>query len=142
MTDQLRTAGLPVTDPTNADRSSAAKTSHPVFVIYTSGSTGRPKGVVVEHRSLNLYLRWAHAAYPAMSGRTLVHSPVSFDLTVTGLLGPLTLGGCAQLVELDEGAAPDLSEAPTFVKATPSHLTLLKNLPPHISPTEQLVLGG
>ncbi|MFC9233490.1 amino acid adenylation domain-containing protein [Streptomyces decoyicus] len=141
-TDQLRTAGLPVTDPTNADRLGEAKTSHPVFVIYTSGSTGRPKGVVVEHRSLNLYLRWAHAAYPAMSGRTLVHSPVSFDLTVTGLLGPLTLGGCAHLVELDEGTAPDLDQAPTFVKATPSHLTLLKNLPPHISPTEQLVLGG
>ncbi|WP_425337906.1 AMP-binding protein, partial [Streptomyces decoyicus] len=72
-----------------------AKTSHPVFVIYTSGSTGRPKGVVVEPRSLNLSPRWAHAASPAMSGRTLVHSPVSFDLTVTGLLGPLTLGGCA-----------------------------------------------
>ncbi|MGW9433846.1 non-ribosomal peptide synthetase, partial [Streptomyces decoyicus] len=137
-----RTVGLSTVDVRDADRLGEAKTSHPVFVIYTSGSTGRPKGVVVEHRSLNLYLRWAHAAYPAMSGRTLVHSPVSFDLTVTGLLGPLTLGGCAHLVELDEGTAPELAEAPTFVKATPSHLSLLKNLPPNISPTEQLVLGG
>ncbi|MFD3424034.1 amino acid adenylation domain-containing protein [Streptomyces decoyicus] len=137
-----RAAGLSTVDVRDADRLGEAKTSHPVFVIYTSGSTGRPKGVVVEHRSLNLYLRWAHAAYPAMSGRTLVHSPVSFDLTVTGLLGPLTLGGCAHLVELDEGTAPELAEAPTFVKATPSHLSLLKNLPPNVSPTEQLVLGG
>ncbi|MGW7578749.1 amino acid adenylation domain-containing protein, partial [Streptomyces sp. NPDC054765] len=127
-TDQTDTVGLPVTNPTDTDRLSAAKTSHPVFVIYTSGSTGRPKGVVVEHRSLNLYLNWAHTAYPAMNGRTLVHSPVSFDLTVTGLLGPLTLGGCAQLVELNEQTAPELDQPPTFVKATPSHLTLLKNL--------------
>ncbi|WP_198535037.1 non-ribosomal peptide synthetase, partial [Streptomyces natalensis] len=136
------TRGLPVTNPTDADRVSEAKTSHPAFVIYTSGSTGRPKGVVVEHRSLNLYLSWAHAAYPAMSGRALVHSPLAFDLTVTGLLGPLTLGGCAHLTDLDEGATPQLDQRPTFVKATPSHLTLLKNLPADVSPTQQLVLGG
>ncbi|KIZ17371.1 AMP-binding protein, partial [Streptomyces natalensis] len=68
ITEDIHTDGLPVTNPTDADRVSEARTSHPAFVIYTSGSTGRPKGVVVEHRSLNLYLSWAHAAYPAMSG--------------------------------------------------------------------------
>nr|WP_237289787.1 non-ribosomal peptide synthase/polyketide synthase [Streptomyces gilvosporeus] len=140
--EDIRTDGLSVANPTDADRVSEARTSHPAFVIYTSGSTGRPKGVVVEHRSLNLYLSWAHSAYPAMSGRALVHSPLAFDLTVTGLLGPLTLGGCAQLTDLDEGAAPQLDQRPTFVKATPSHLTLLKSLPADVSPTEQLVLGG
>ncbi|MEV0230716.1 non-ribosomal peptide synthase/polyketide synthase [Nonomuraea sp. NPDC050786] len=111
------------------------------FVIYTSGSTGRPKGVVVEHRSLNVYLAWARHAYGDLAGRALVHSPVSFDLTVTGLFGPLTCGGCVHLADLD-GAAPALAAPPDFVKATPSHLPLLATLPDTCSPTGQLVLGG
>ncbi|WP_248958370.1 non-ribosomal peptide synthetase, partial [Sphaerisporangium perillae] len=117
--------------------------ANPAFVIYTSGSTGRPKGVVVEHRSLNHYLAWARHAYGSVDGRALVHSPVSFDLTVTGLFGPLTSGGCAHLVDLDgdaDAGAP--MTRPSFVKATPSHLPLLIGLPDRFSPSEQLVLGG
>ncbi|KAA6214827.1 non-ribosomal peptide synthetase [Streptomyces albofaciens JCM 4342] len=135
-------AGLPDRDPVDADRLLPAGVTNPAFVIYTSGSTGRPKGVVVEHRSLNLYLAWARSAYGAVGGRALVHSPVSFDLTVTGLFGPLTAGGCVQLVELTEESADELPERPTFVKATPSHLGLLLALPERFSPTGQLVLGG
>ncbi|MBC3840367.1 amino acid adenylation domain-containing protein [Streptacidiphilus sp. 4-A2] len=92
-------------------------------MIYTSGSTGRPKGVVVEHRSVNLYLAWARQAYDSVGGRALVHSPISFDLTVTGLYAPLTSGGCAHLLAVD-GSAPAAEVAgaarPTFVKATPA----------------------
>ncbi|WP_190816260.1 non-ribosomal peptide synthetase [Saccharopolyspora pogona] len=117
-----------------------ASTSNPAFVIFTSGSTGRPKGVVVEHRSLNVYLAWTRHAYQSVSGRALVHSPVSFDLTVTGLFAPLTAGGCAHLTDLD--TAGEELVRPTFVKATPSHLPLLISLPPEYSPSEQLVLGG
>ncbi|GAA0517401.1 hypothetical protein GCM10009545_19310 [Saccharopolyspora thermophila] len=129
---------LSTVDDSDPDRQLAARNA--AFVIFTSGSTGRPKGVVVQHDSLNVYLAWARSAYPAVAGRALVHSPVSFDLTVTGLFAPLTTGGCAQLVELDESA--QLDGQPTFVKATPSHLPVLLTLPPECSPTEQLVLGG
>ncbi|MET3982552.1 amino acid adenylation domain-containing protein [Streptomyces sp. PvR034] len=109
------------------------------YVIFTSGSTGRPKGVVVEHRSLNAYLAWARGAYDSVERGALVHSPISFDLTVTGVFAPLTAGGAVDLVDL-KGDAP--GTRPAFVKATPSHLSLLLNLPDAFSPTEQLVLGG
>lgn len=104
------------------------------YVIYTSGSTGRPKGVAVEHRSVSAYLAWARRAYPGLAGGALVHSSVAFDLTVTGLFGPLTAGGSVRLAELTETAA-----RPEFLKATPSHLAVL---PDEVGPSRDLVLGG
>ncbi|GLZ29182.1 hypothetical protein Lesp02_13720 [Lentzea sp. NBRC 105346] len=108
--------------------------STPAYVIYTSGSTGRPKGVVVEHRSVVDYLTWCADAYPAATGRTLVHSPITFDLTVTGLYTTLTTGGCVELGKID-----DAGEEIAFLKATPSHLPLLTA---YRSPTDLLILGG
>ncbi|MFE9632776.1 amino acid adenylation domain-containing protein [Streptomyces sp. NPDC006463] len=136
-------AALPAHDLTDRDRSAPLSLRNPAYVIYTSGSTGRPKGVVVEHHSLDAYLAWAREAYDSVAGRALVHSPVSFDLTVTGLFAPLTSGGTVQLIELDD-QAPTAGEfdRPSFVKATPSHLALLTALPERFSPSEQLVLGG
>ncbi|MEV0972893.1 non-ribosomal peptide synthetase [Microtetraspora glauca] len=72
------------------------------YVIYTSGSTGTPKGVVVEHGSVAAYLAWAGTAYPGLAGEALLHSPIAFDLTVTGLFGPLTVGGAVRLAALDD----------------------------------------
>ncbi len=79
------------------------------YVIYTSGSTGRPKGVVVPHGALGNYVRWARTAYgdsAPIDG--LVHTPLSFDLTVTSLLVPLAAGGRVDLVgEADPRGGPD-----------------------------------
>nr|AGS49327.1 long-chain-fatty-acid--CoA ligase [uncultured bacterium esnapd2] len=111
----------------------------PAYVIFTSGSTGRPKGVVIEHRAMGAYLARAREAYPWMAGSTWVHSPIAFDLTVTGLFSPLVSGGCARLVDLD-GELPE--QQPTFVKGTPSHLGLLDALPGNASPSGALMLGG
>ncbi|MFD2415758.1 amino acid adenylation domain-containing protein [Amycolatopsis pigmentata] len=133
---------LPGEAVTDDERTHPLRPRNPAFAIYTSGSTGRPKGVVVEHHSLNHYLAWARDAYPGVAGRALVHSSVSFDLTVTGLYATLTAGGCVHLIDLDENAARKNPVRPTFVKATPSHLPLLIALPGRFSPTEQLVLGG
>ncbi|MGW2618051.1 amino acid adenylation domain-containing protein [Streptomyces sp. NPDC001500] len=127
--DVVRTGPLPGFVPDSAA----------AYVIFTSGSTGRPKGVVVEHRSLNSYLAWARNAYDSVERGALVHSPISFDLTVTGVFAPLTAGGAVDLVDLN-GDAP--GTRPAFVKATPSHLSVLLNLPDAFSPSEQLVLGG
>ncbi|MEV6602104.1 amino acid adenylation domain-containing protein [Actinoplanes sp. NPDC051346] len=134
---------LPAHEVTDEERTHPLHPHHPAFVIYTSGSTGRPKGVVVEHYSLNHYLAWSRHVYPGVAGRALVHSSVSFDLTVTGLYAPLTAGGTVDLIELDTASTARTDPArSTFVKATPSHLPLLTNLPAGFSPTEQLVLGG
>ncbi|MDF5753134.1 amino acid adenylation domain-containing protein, partial [Spongiactinospora sp. TRM90649] len=111
--------------------------SSPAYVIYTSGSTGQPKGVVVEHRSLGAYLVRAREVYPDAAGASLVHSSYAFDLTVTALWSPLVSGGRILLGELDESVT-----GVSFMKVTPSHLALLRALPPDASPTGTLIVGG
>jgi amino acid adenylation domain-containing protein len=117
---------------------------HPAYVIYTSGSTGRPKGVVITHQSLVNYLARAREAYPHLAGRTLLVSPVSFDLSVTGLYGCLLSGGEVCIGEVDEELPALAAEVGgfTFMKATPSHLPLLAQLPAGCVPSGQLMLGG
>ncbi|GHF94804.1 MULTISPECIES: non-ribosomal peptide synthetase [Amycolatopsis] len=111
------------------------------YVIYTSGSTGRPKGVQIEHRQLASYLACCERDYPGLAGTALLHGSVAFDLTVTTVWGPLSVGGCVLVGDLDDDGPRPLRR-PTFVKATPSHLPMLLALPEEFSPTADLVLGG
>ncbi len=116
-----------------------------VYVIYTSGSTGLSKGVMVGNTSLLHYCEWAAQAYPSVHQSALLHSPLSFDLTVTSLLVPLLKGGCVIVGSLLDGA--DLLRALggrplQFLKATPSHLPFINLLPGAAVPKGHLVLGG
>ncbi|MFC9861634.1 MULTISPECIES: non-ribosomal peptide synthetase [unclassified Streptomyces] len=130
-------------DPTDADRAAPLTADNLAYVIHTSGSTGRPKGVTVQHDTLARYLDFACAQYPGLADGALLHSPVAFDLTVTALYGPLLLGGCLRVAELDREPADGTADGrPGFVKATPSHLPLLTALPSSLSPTRDLVVGG
>ncbi len=138
----------PVTANTIALR--PVRPHHPAYVIYTSGSTGRPKGVVIEHRALVDYLTFARGDYKGVRGVALLHSPISFDLTVTAMFVPLTAGGTVRIASFED-VSPDatadlvarLRERPAnFVKATPSHLPLLAALPKEYSPDTELLLGG
>ncbi|HEY0696831.1 MAG TPA: amino acid adenylation domain-containing protein, partial [Micromonospora sp.] len=118
---------------------------NPAYVIYTSGSTGRPKGVVIEHRQMVQYLRYVVDRYPAVGGTAVLHSSISFDLTVTALFAPLVSGGKVLVAALEEetGTRLRLAADPcTFLKATPSHLPLLGTLSKEFSPNRQLVVGG
>ncbi|MEU9497961.1 amino acid adenylation domain-containing protein [Streptomyces sp. NPDC048196] len=134
------TGEQPERDPSDTDRTAALRPEHPAYVIYTSGSTGRPKGVLVEHRALAAYLHFARGAYPGTAGTALLHSPVSFDLTVTALFASLTSGGRLLVGDLPSGTpAPGTY---TFLKATPSHLALLGAVPGHQAAVADLVLGG
>ncbi|MBY8848475.1 amino acid adenylation domain-containing protein, partial [Saccharothrix sp. MB29] len=112
------------------------------YVIYTSGSTGKPKGVTVEHRSLVTYLLECAENYPAVGGVAVLHSPLSFDLTVTALYAPLVTGGCVWLNDLREPDVPGDAPSATFLKATPTHAALIEDLPERLVPTGQLVFGG
>lgn len=120
------------------------------YVMYTSGSTGRPKGAMITHAGLANYLCWAVDAYGLEPGGSVpVHSPLSFDLTVTSLYAPLLAGAGIEL--LDEGEGVDaliaaLRARPrSMVKLTPSHLELLNQ---ELGPgelaglTNVLVIGG
>ncbi|MET8091481.1 amino acid adenylation domain-containing protein [Micromonospora sp. NPDC005220] len=139
-TEVLRTAAPDPGDPSDADRSHPLDPAHPAYVIYTSGSTGRPKGVAVTHRSVAVYLQCARDSYPSVARGTLLHSPVSFDLTVTSLYAPLIAGGTVRVTAL-EGPATG-APRPAFLKATPAHLALLGVLPEELSPREELIVGG
>ncbi|MFB7738713.1 amino acid adenylation domain-containing protein [Streptomyces sp. NPDC056112] len=139
-------AGRPVTDPGDADRLYPVHPHHSAYVIYTSGSTGRPKGVLTEQHCLSDYLRWSTSGYPSTTGAAVLHSPISFDLTVTALYTTLSVGGTVLLATLDDGepwTLAALERTPcTFLKATPSHLPLLEALPEAFSPSRELMLGG
>ncbi|WP_342381799.1 non-ribosomal peptide synthase/polyketide synthase [Myxococcus stipitatus] len=121
------------------------------YLIYTSGSTGRPKGVMVEHRGVVNYLTWALRAYGLTEGGgSPVHSPLSFDLTVTSLVAPLVAGRPVVLVP-EEAGIEGLGEALLtggpygLVKLTPTHLRMLAaQLGPDAARghTRAFVIGG
>ena len=101
------------------------------FVVYTSGTTGRPKGVQVDHVGAVNYLTWAADNYPGGGDLgTVVHSAVSFDLTMPALFQPLVTGAGLRLIREAE-SLDKLVEALTgtetfgFVRLTPSHLRYL-----------------
>ncbi|WP_163864728.1 non-ribosomal peptide synthetase, partial [Myxococcus eversor] len=126
-TEWAHTAGRePVTPP-----EPLAGAEDLAYLIYTSGSTGRPKGVMVEHRGVVNYLTWALRAYGLAEGSgSPVHSPLSFDLTVTSLVAPLVAGRQVVLVPEDagiEGLGEALRAGSHFslVKLTPTHLRML-----------------
>ncbi|WP_190858207.1 non-ribosomal peptide synthetase [Actinomadura sp. RB99] len=106
-------------------RPAAAPAERLAYVIYTSGSTGEPKGVAVTHRALVNYLAYSRDAYPGLRTGSVAHSPISFDLTVTALFGPLVSGGCVFLAGLDEAWQAGGKAPAGFLKITPSHLPLL-----------------
>jgi len=120
------------------------------YVIYTSGSTGKPKGTLVPHGGLAHYLAWCRESYLHETGGAPVFTSVSFDLTLTSLLAPLTAGHPLSLLDEAHPLAA-LAEAWraegrwAFVKLTPAHLQLLGH---ELSADEKadktltLVLGG
>ncbi|MGW3725521.1 amino acid adenylation domain-containing protein, partial [Streptomyces sp. NPDC000851] len=142
---QGESAARDTTDPTDADRRSPLDPAHPAYVIYTSGSTGIPKGVAVPHVAVVDYLRDTSRRYPGAQGVALLHTSLSFDLSITALFTPLVSGGRVVLAELRDGLE-DSEEIRSlgcdFLKATPSHLALLTGLPEAVSPRKELLLGG
>jgi amino acid adenylation domain-containing protein/non-ribosomal peptide synthase protein (TIGR01720 family) len=102
------------------------------YMIYTSGSSGRPKGALITRGGLSNYLNWALSTYPVEAGSgSAVHTPLSFDLTVTSLFTPLLSGKTVHLLREAAGAEA-LVEALqsganySLVKLTPSHLEVLR----------------
>ncbi|KZB80205.1 non-ribosomal peptide synthetase [Amycolatopsis regifaucium] len=114
----------------------------PAYLIYTSGSTGQPKAVVVTHRNLANYLFHCGQKYPGLRGRSLMHSSIAFDLTVTAVLTPLTVGGTVHVGALEDLIGTVESAPSVFLKATPSHLKTLDTGTREITVPGDLLLGG
>ncbi|MCB5909712.1 amino acid adenylation domain-containing protein [Streptomyces sp. SF28] len=120
------------------------------YLLYTSGTTGQPQGVVVPHRCLVNYLSWAATAYALDQGSgALVHTSISFDLTLTGLLGPLLTGQRVILLSETVGVTGlvsvlrDMRDL-SLVKLTPTHLDIVAQLvgPEEITGSVRTVVVG
>ena len=133
-----------------AIRGETVQPAHLAYIIYTSGSTGQPKGVMVPHKGLVNYLLWCTNAYDVVHGEgTLLHSPLTFDLTITDLFSALLSGKQVRLLSETAGVEA-LSQALyentelSLVKLTPAHLDMLGHLltPDAADHTHAFIIGG
>lgn len=117
------------------------------YIIYTSGSTGKPKGVMISNKNLVNYIMWASKMYIESKDEVFAfYSSISFDLTVTSIFAPLISGNSIAIYDND-GKDFVLYEMlrdnrVTIVKATPSHLTLLKDFDCSKSSIKRFIIGG
>jgi tyrocidine synthetase-3 len=135
----------------NAQNPTPVTTSNNLaYILYTSGSTGIPKGCQIELGNLVNYLTWANGAYfnGSEGGCFGLHSPLSFDLTVTSLYLPLLRGKTlhvfpadAELLDIFEQTFREDSPIDS-IKLTPSHVTLLSYLQPTRSNINLAIVGG
>ncbi|OXM47307.1 non-ribosomal peptide synthetase [Amycolatopsis alba] len=140
--DDLATVNERADRGLDADRVRPLDPCLPAYLIYTSGSTGQPKAVVVTHRNLANYLFHCGQKYPGLRGRSLLHSSIAFDLTVTAMLTPFTVGGAVQVGALEDLIGTVESAPALFLKATPSHLKTLDTGSREIAVPGDLLLGG
>ena len=117
------------------------------YIIYTSGSTGEPKGVMVSHKNLINYIQWAKETYIKSNHEGFaLFSSIACDMTVTSIFTPLISCGYVKIFTDDENEYvltrivkdPDV----TVLKATPSHLTMIKGLNNTSSSIHTIISGG
>lgn len=125
------------------------------YIIYTSGTTGNPKGVVINHGSLDNYIRWAAQKY--IQGERLnfaLFTSTSYDLTVTSIFTPLYTGNAIKIFsDADINVTlqnimfdPEVQ----LIKLTPTHLKIalgldIKNkltIEQKKSSIKKMILGG
>ncbi|WP_406826317.1 amino acid adenylation domain-containing protein [Pedobacter sp. KACC 23697] len=129
------------------NRAVATGSEHLAYVIYTSGSTGKPKGCTITNGNVCSYIQWANDYYPG-SGNFGLYTSFSFDLTVTSIFCPLTIGGKLliynQREELTIVLTHSFSEESGIdcIKLTPSHIYLLKHLNLSSSSMQCAIVGG
>nr|WP_295875043.1 non-ribosomal peptide synthetase [uncultured Chitinophaga sp.] len=120
------------------------------YVIYTSGSTGQPKGCAITTANLSAYVQWANSYYFAAAPAPTfgLFTSLSFDLTVTSIFCPLTLGGRLLIYEQDAPLEDILrhsfskESSINSIKLTPSHISLLKHLEIPASGVLCAIVGG
>ncbi|MFH0240928.1 amino acid adenylation domain-containing protein [Streptomyces sp. HK10] len=140
----LPVPGRPVlTDRLTADAATAATRAAPpdpralAYVSHTSGTTGEPGAVLVEHGSLDSYLRFIARDYglgPATVA--LQTAPPGYDASIRDTFAPLLAGGRLVLLPRAEllrpesfGAAVRAHSVTTLLSVTPSFLTFLAGRP-------------
>ncbi|NLE87560.1 MAG: amino acid adenylation domain-containing protein [Myxococcales bacterium] len=102
------------------------------YVIYTSGSTGKPKGVIVHHEAVvNFVNSMANSPGVSASDTILAITTLSFDIAVTELWLPLSVGAKIVLASKDDVIDGERllqlirTGGVTLVQATPATWRLL-----------------
>lgn len=128
--DELWPDGLdqPVPGPPRVDR----QPDDLAYLIYTSGSTGQPKGVAIEHRgAANTVLDINDRFRVGPADRILGVTPLTFDLSVYDIFGPLSAGARLVLPDHERRGEPDhwvellRREGVTLWNSVPALLRLL-----------------
>ncbi|MGK5447700.1 amino acid adenylation domain-containing protein [Streptomyces radiopugnans] len=125
-----------------APASAAARVAPPdpralAYVSHTSGTTGEPAAVLVEHGSLDSYLRFVARDYglgPATVALQI--APPGYDASIRDTFAPLLAGGRLVLLPRAEllrpesfGAAVRAHSVTALLSVTPSFLTFLAGRP-------------
>lgn len=95
-------ADVPLDASADAPPQGGAGPEDPAYVIFTSGSTGKPKGVEIRQRSAVNLIR-SIAREPGLTDADTICaiSTLSFDIALTELVVPLTVGARILLVDRD-----------------------------------------
>jgi amino acid adenylation domain-containing protein len=95
-------ADAPLDASADAAPQGGAGPDDPAYVIFTSGSTGKPKGVEIRQRSAVNLIR-SIAREPGLTDADTICaiSTLSFDIALTELVVPLTVGARILLVDRD-----------------------------------------
>ncbi|MGA8594548.1 MAG: amino acid adenylation domain-containing protein [Bryobacteraceae bacterium] len=118
---------------------SSVRPENLVYITYTSGSTGKPKGAMIEHRQLIASFGGVKQMYGSARGVWLAAASISFDISISELIFPLTTGSTIVLHEGDEGkplisgpgSIPEqmIEHRVTYFQATPALVEMLLSHP-------------
>lgn len=115
-----------------------------VYCIFTSGSTGKPKSCVIYQKNILNYMYWANEFYCCGEKQVFAFftSP-AVDMTITSTLLPIIFGHSISIYSQEANSIFKIveDERVTIIKATPSHLRLLKNVKIH-SNMHCVIVGG
>lgn len=121
-----------------------ANPSSILCVVFTSGSTGNPKGVKLTHANFSSAAKYHAAEFGFKeSTRMLDFASYSFDVSISGILVTLLVGGCV-CVPHDEERINDIEGAITRLKVNSVHITpaVARLISPSAIPSLDLLMFG